>query len=97
MTDLKQDLLNSLSIKDKCKLTVMYSQHLYAALCENKFVKNDYECVYSWVEAAHIVSKLNDGGDYDSYDYDPLNFVCESFITNEIKTDLLQMGWSVAS
>jgi len=93
--DLKQDLINNANIKDKCKQAPKYSQNLYAALCNNIFIKNNCKCSYSIKDAAIIVSSLNDGGDYDSYNYSLSDFIPEGYITQQIKIDLNKIGWDL--
>jgi hypothetical protein len=69
--DLEQDLLNSQWILKKTRSSEIYSQHLYAALCNNAFLKlevmtllkNDYwSC--SWRYAGGIIAKMRGQGDY---------------------------------
>jgi hypothetical protein len=123
---LEVDLLNSISIKEKCS-NVAYAQNLYAALCNNEFVKNDLWSVLkderwscSWRYAGEIISSIREEGDYldfycsgilhmditDEIEYSVndrfilpedkkiiYHYVPESMITDEIKRDLLNLGW----
>lgn len=68
--NLEYDLRVSEKIADKCKDT-LYAQHLYAALCDNEFIKNDvwpilkderWRC--SWRAAGGIVANIVQTGDY---------------------------------
>ena len=93
--NLENDLLNSAAIKDKCKQAPKYSQHFYAALCDNIFEKEEHQCQYSWKEAARIVSQLNDGGDYDSYEYSLVKFVPEGYVTEEVELAFNRIGWTL--
>lgn len=68
--NLEYDLRTSELIINKCEDDV-YAQHLYAALCNNYFVKNDlwpllkhqqWHC--SWRHAGGIVADIQEKGDY---------------------------------
>ena len=68
--NLEYDLITSSVIKEKCQDKV-YAQHLYAALCNNDFVKNDilpllkeehWNC--SWRYAGGIIADIIGKGDY---------------------------------
>lgn len=68
--DLEHDLINSKWICDKVKDDV-YAQNLYAALCNNEFVKNEvlpilkeeyWSC--SWRYAGELIADLRGEGDY---------------------------------
>ena len=97
--NLEQDLLNSSFIKDKCKHSPVYSQNLYAALCNNKFFYNNEEWTCSWRYAGGLVSQIVDGDDYMDYYCSGIGningFVGEGFVTEEIRTDLLKLGWII--
>jgi len=68
--DLENDLMDSAYIRIKC-MQDTYAQNLYAALCNNDFVKNEiipilreetWHC--SWRYAGGIVADLRGEGDY---------------------------------
>lgn len=68
--NLEYDLRTNSTIIDKCKDTI-YAQHIYAALCNNEFQKNDvmpilkdirWSC--SWRHAGGIVADIRQEGDY---------------------------------
>jgi hypothetical protein len=68
--NLEYDLRSSEYIAEKCKDT-LYAQHLYAALCNNEFIKNDvwprlqdqrWSC--SWRYAGGIIADIKQEGDY---------------------------------
>jgi hypothetical protein len=96
--NLELDLFNSSWIVDKCKYSDIYSQNLYAALCNNRFIYDKEEWTCSWRFAASIVADLrNYGEDYlDWYCSGMGNkegFVAESIVTDEIRLDLIKLGW----
>lgn len=106
--NLEYDLLTSQWILEKTRMSDVYAQNLYAALCNNSFVKNDvwpllqektWHC--SWRYAGGIIADMQEKGDYidwycsgirDSYDN---GFVSEQTVTDEIRKDLLKLGWLV--
>ena len=88
---LEQDLRYSDSIAKKCKASDVYSQNLYAALCNNQFKKGDKLWSCSWRHAGGIVSNLREEGDY-------INWYCsgnESFVTDEVRKDIESFGWLI--
>ena len=56
------DLMRSDFIVEKCKNKI-YAQHLYAALCNNRFFKNDQEWTCSWRMSGGIVADLRHCGE----------------------------------
>lgn len=97
--DLEHDLLNSDWIKNKCIHSPVYSQNLYAALCNNRFFYKDKEWTCSWRYAGGLVSEINNHNDYMDYYCsgisDAAGYVGEGFATDEIRTDLLRLGWVI--
>ena len=100
--DLEWDLRGSEFIINKCKSSEDYSQNLYAAMCNNLFYKGDKEWSCSWRYAGGIVADLNEQGDYiDWYcsgigsSSEKTKYVGESVVTDEIREDLLKLGWIV--
>ena len=126
--NLEYDLRTNDMIAEKCKDNI-YAQHLYAALCNNDFIKNDvwpllqdqrWSC--SWRHAGGIIADIKQEGDYiDWYcsgirtqrDYiqeevdmmtedervqykEAMASVPEGTVTDEIRKDLLDLGWLVA-
>ena len=68
---LESDLHKSSDIVHKVRSSRSYAQNLYAALCNNQFVKNDvwpilkeeyWHC--SWRYAGEIVADIREEGDY---------------------------------
>jgi hypothetical protein len=125
---LEEDLLKSQFMVEKCRNSNVYSQHLYASLCNNEFVKNEvfpilkgetWSC--SWRYAGGILSDIRQEGDYlnwycsgikfdsscddeefiswtkekQEYYLEQKHYVNEGFVTDEIRKDLLQLGWIV--
>lgn len=98
--DLEKDLLNDEHIKNKCLSNPIYAQHLYAALCNNRFFYNADEWTCSWRYAGGLVSQMtNSSGDYLDYYCsgisDRKEFVSEGTVTDEVRWDLLGLGWSI--
>lgn len=126
-TSLEQDLLASPMMLAKVRASAVYAQHLYAAMCNQEFVKNEvwpqlrgetWSC--SWRMAGGIVADMREQGDYidwycsgiqgaglDDEEYAQLDrldqeryietrqYVSESHVTDEIRQDLLILGWCV--
>ena len=100
--DLEADLINTDWVVEKCKASDKYSQNLYAALCNNTFIKDNEEWGCSWRMSGGIIADIRDCGEnyidwYCSgiasdhiHDYVP-----ESVITDEIMADLMKLGWTV--
>ena len=123
--NLEYDLRTTDWIIEKAKSDKIYAQHLYAAMCNNDFMRNDvwpiltekkWSC--SWRHAGSIIADMREEGDYmDWYcsgivdlDEDHLEiasdekkkaylesraYVSESVVTEEIRKDLLKLGWIV--
>lgn len=123
--NLEYDLLTTDWIIEKVKSDEVYAQHLYAAMCNNDFMRNDvwpiltekkWSC--SWRHAGGIIADMREEGGYiDWYcsgivdlDEDQVDFasdekkkayleskahVSESVVTDEIRKDLLKLGWIV--
>jgi len=94
---LEHDLRYSETIANKCKNSDSYSQNLYAALCNNEFVKNDVNWHCSWRHSGGIVSNLREEGDYIDWYCSGIHvespFVEEGSITEEVRKDLENLGW----
>ena len=101
--DLEHDLFSCEYIRNKCKNSEIYSQNLYASLCNNRFFKNDEKWTCSWRMAGGIVADLRDKGEQytDWYCSGILGtgnvegYVPESVVTPEITNDLLNLGWII--
>ena len=98
---LEHDLIKSDYITNKCVTSESYSQNLYSAMCNNLFYKNDEEWSCSWRYAGGVVADIRNVGESyidwycsgigSSHD----GYVGESCITDEIRSDLLDLGWSI--
>ena len=125
--NMEYDLRSTKWICDKAKADESYAQNLYAAICNNEFVKNDVWPLLtdkrwsaSWRSAGGIVANMIEKGDYidwycsgirgdlsdeeynnmtkeqqEQYLYYKTKFVSESVVTDEIREDLLKLGWIV--
>ena len=126
--NMEYDLRSTEWIVDKVKGDEVYAQHLYAAMCNNDFTKNDVIPILtekrwgaSWRSAGGIVADMRGEGDYidwycsgirdakelDDAEFQALTkeqqegyiqgkaFVPESVVTDEIREDLLKLGWIV--
>jgi len=126
--NMEYDLRSTQWIIDKVKGDEVYAQHLYAAMCNRDFTKNDvipiltekrWSC--SWRHAGGIIADMQEKGDYidwycsgirdakilDDDEFSALTkeqqesyiqgkkFVPESVVTDEIRQDLLKLGWIV--
>lgn len=112
---------------DKVRSREEYAQNLYAAMCNNGFVKNDVWPILknqtwgcSWRYAGGIVAHMRGQGDYidwycsgikngatedelaqaseedrERYHWMEKHFAPESVVTDEIREDLLKLGWIV--
>lgn len=105
--NMEYDLRSTVWILEKTRNSHVYAQNLYAALCDNDFIKNDVwnqllgdTWCCSWRYAGGIIADMREMGDYvDWYcsgisQYDP-NYIPEGMITKEIRNDLLKLGWAV--
>ena len=126
--NMEYDLRSTQWIIDKTKGDEVYAQHLYAAMCNNEFTKNDVIPILtekkwgcSWRHAGGIIADMRQEGDYidwycsgirdaqtlDDDEFRALTkeqqeayiqgkkFVPESVVTDEIREDLLKLGWIV--
>jgi hypothetical protein len=117
--DLEYEMMNSVWFRNKVRESESYAQNLYAAMCNNEFVKNDVWPILedkrwgcSWRYAGGLVADLREEGDYlDWYcsgiqgvTYDTVKdekifrekqYVAEGAVTDEIREDLLKLGWII--
>lgn len=91
-------LRNTDSIVNNVISSDEYAQHLYATLCNNKFLRGEvlnilqdqfWSC--TWRYAGGIIAAIRGSGDY-------LDWYCsgnEGNIFSEIESDLKKIGWAV--
>lgn len=100
-TSLEYDLRYSENIANKCKASDVYSQNLYAALCNNEFIKNNQKWSCSWRSAGGIIANLREEGDYIDWYCSGIGstdgYVDESFVTEEVRQDINNLGWDIIS
>ena len=111
--NLERDLYLSELIRNKAAGNDIYCQNLYAALCNNEFQKLEVEPILadhrwrcSWRYAGGVASKLyHELGTEDYMQYycaglglhEGDGYVHEETVTEEIRSDLLHMGWVVCA
>lgn len=91
--NLERDLRSNEKIHTKCIKSSNYCRDLYSALCNNRFFKNDKEWTCSWRYAGGIISDLIEKGDY-------IDWYCSGYegnVTDEIRSDLTDLGWVIKS
>lgn len=110
--NLEWDLRTTDWILKKVREDDIYAQNLYAALCNNDFIKNevwpilqdqDWGC--SWRHAGGIIADMREEGDYMDWYCSGSGWldeqgiskptVGEGHVTEEIREDLLKLGWIV--
>ena len=111
VNNMEHDLRTTNWILDKARASESYAQNLYAAMCNNGFIKMDVipilkqeEWSCSWRYAGGIIADMRQEGDYiDWYcsgirnpEDEPKDYVPEGCITDEIRNDLQRLGWAVA-
>ena len=101
-SNLELDLTQTNEIVNKCKHSIVYSQNLYASMCNNLFYYEDNEWSCSWRQSGAIVADLRNNGEdyldfYCSGMSDKDGYVAEGFVTDEIRLDLMKLGWIVKS
>jgi hypothetical protein len=91
LPDLEYELRTSDYIHNKCVASEQYCKDLYAALCNNEFIKDNKECSYTWRSVGRIISNILEKGDYIDW-YLSGN---EGHITDEVEKDITDMGWRI--
>ena len=107
--NLEYDLRSTNWILEKARASETYSQNLYAALCNNSFIKKelwpilkDEKWSCSWRYAGGIIADMREEGDYIDWYCSGIqetksdyHSVPESIVTEEIENDLNKLGWIV--
>jgi hypothetical protein len=104
-SNLGYELRRSEKIVQKCKLSSKYSQNMYAALCNNLFVKDGAEWGCSWRAAGGLAAHLREQGDYVDFYCSGMaddllvanGRVAEGVVTDEVREDIASLGWVVKS
>lgn len=108
--NLEYDLRSTDWILKKVRASDDYAQNIYAALCNNEFMKlavvpilkeETWSC--SWRHAGGIVADMLEKGDYIDWYCSGINdggnrtngYVPESVVTIEVREDLKKLGWIV--
>jgi hypothetical protein len=99
-SNLEYDLRSNPEILAKVRNSEIYSQNLYAALCNNRFFYRDKEWTCSWRHAGGIIADMRQDGDYIDWYCSGIGsningYVGESEVTDEIRLDLTKIGWTV--
>jgi hypothetical protein len=99
--NLEYDLRSTDWILQKARNSKSYAQSIYAALCNNEFIKNGKVWSCSWRYAGGIVANMRIEGDYLDYYcsgigvFDDGPSTPEGEVTDEVREDFLKLGWSV--
>jgi hypothetical protein len=100
MIDMENDIKDSF-IYRKVRASKNYAQSLYAAMCNNVFVKEGVEWSCSWRSSGAVVSSMRTNEDYIDYYcsgmgvFEERPATKEGEVTDEIREDLARIGWSV--
>lgn len=96
--NLEYDLRSTNWILKKVRDSESYAQDLYAAMCNNEFLKKEVIPILreekwgcSWRYAGGIIADMREKGDY-------VDWYCsgnEGQVTDEVQNDLLKLGWIV--
>jgi hypothetical protein len=87
--NLEYDLITTEWIIEKVKSDKVYAQHLYAAMCNNEFMRNEMWTILtekkwscSWRHAGSIIADMREEGDY-------MDWYCSGIVDDRI-IDLLE-------
>lgn len=99
-SNLEYDLRSNPEILAKARNSEVYSQNLYAALCNNSFFYGDKEWTCSWRYAGGIIADMREEGDYIDWYCSGIGsnvngYVGEGYVTEEVRLDLIKLGWIV--
>jgi hypothetical protein len=108
--NLEYDLRSTDWILEKVRASDNYAQNIYAALCNNDFMKlavvpilKEETWACSWRHAGGIVADMLGKGDYIDWYCSGISdggnrtngYVPESVVTIEVREDLKKLGWIV--
>ncbi len=109
--NMEYDLRTTSWILKKVRKSNYYAQHLYAALCNNDFIKatpwdilieKTWSC--SWRHSGGIIADMQKKGDYNDWYCSGIaptyvdfetRFLNEGIVSDEIREDLKKLGWLV--
>ena len=109
--NLERDIRSTVWLVDKVRKKDIYAQNLYAALCNNMYQPKDVWGILSnitwdisWRSAAVMISEIRETEDYQVWygsgsgfkGTDFAGFVEESYVTEEIESDINAIGWLLA-
>jgi hypothetical protein len=89
--NLIRNIQDSAEIKTKMRTSKNYCKRFYSTLCNNELAFGTYETSYSWRATGGLISEILGEGDY-------MNWYCsggEGNIDEEVRADLLAIGWQV--
>ena len=106
--NLELDLRRAAAVIDRIRHEDVYAQNWYAALCNNDYAPKDvwgilsnvvWSC--SWRYAAEMISDIREdeshrdwyGSGSGFHGIDFCGFVEESYVTEEIESDINDLGW----
>lgn len=102
---LEYALRTSEKLCEKTRASEVYSQNLYAALCNNVYESQGARWHASWRRCGAVVAHMRERGDYmDWYcsgifmDEDPMEavgYLSEGQVSDEISSDLRELGWTL--
>jgi len=108
--NLERDIRRTDWIVSKIRSKETYAQNFYAALCNNNFAPKDMWCILKnikwncdWRYAANLIAEIRETEDYLAWycsgtgfkGTDFAGFVEESYVTEEIKEDIDNIGWLI--
>ena len=106
--NLERDIRTTDWIITKIRRQEIYAQNLYAALCNNQYQPRDVwgilkniEWHCGWRDAANIIAEIREDDSYINWycsgsgfkGIDFTGFVEESYVTEEVESDLNTIGW----
>lgn len=86
-----RDIQDAVIIKNKLRGSKNYCKRFYGTLCNNELVNGSQITGYSWRSTGGLIADILGEGDY-------MNWYCsggEGFIDDEVRLDLLAIGWHI--
>lgn len=106
--NLERDIRSTDWVLDKIRDNEIYAQNFYAALCNNQYQPQDVWGILTnitwncdWRYSANLIADIRQKEDYLTWYcsgtgfkvYDLAGFVEESYVTDEIESDINTLGW----